>query len=87
MPQRVQLWGNVVATIQFGVAKRLVVDNAGGLSDLYSLQQQRMATTTSEFVLSVKLKPLPTDGPDAYQTATGASIGTMLGAVPFLVKL
>ena len=46
-----------------------------------------MATTTSEFVLSVKLKPLPTDGPDAYQTATGASIGTMLGAVPFLVKL
>ena len=86
MPQQVQLWGNVVATIQFGGAKRLV-DDAGGLRGLYSLQQQKMASTTSEFVLSVKLKPLPTDGPDAYQTATGASIGTMLGAVPFLVKL
>jgi hypothetical protein len=65
--------GAGVASMQFGT-RRLAV---GGLR---SLQQAEEAAATSKFDLSVEIEAAD-DGPGVYQTAAGASMGTMLGAV------
>merc|ERR1712086_1114861 len=72
-----QVSGNGVASMQFGTARRL---SAGGHR---ALQEQEVAAT-SEFDLSVSLAAAD-DGPSAFQTAAGASMGTMLGSILALV--
>ena len=69
-----QVRGYGVASVQFG-ARRLA---AGGLRSLQQAEEE--AAVTSEFDLSVEIKA-EDDGPGAYQTASGASMGTMLSAI------
>merc|ERR1712086_1177156 len=75
-----QVSGNGVASMQFGTARRL--SSNGGLRALQ--EQEVAAAATSEFDLSVSLAAAD-DGPSAFQTAAGASMGTMLGAILALV--
>merc|ERR1712194_821165 len=75
-----QVSGNGVASMQFGTARRL---SSGGSGGLRALQEQE-AAATSEFDLSVSLAAAD-DGPSTFQTAAGASMGTMLGAFLALV--
>jgi hypothetical protein len=66
--------GNGIASMQFGT--RRLADNAGGLRSLQTLG-------SSEFDLSVDII-LADDGPAAgayWETAAGASMSTMFGAI------